>query len=92
MQIKTANVAEASASVDLDIRKEKGNILRYNTENVSTITLDGETLEAEESFTYLGSIIDEQRGSDAKEKATIGKARDRIPTNKERTVVKTTFN
>ncbi|VDO85330.1 unnamed protein product [Schistosoma curassoni] len=34
-------------------------------ENSNPITLDGETLEDAESFTYLGSIIDEQGGSDA---------------------------
>ncbi|VDP47495.1 unnamed protein product [Schistosoma margrebowiei] len=33
------------------------------------------TLEDVESFTYLGSIIDEQGGSDADVKARIGKAR-----------------
>ncbi|VDO74278.1 unnamed protein product [Schistosoma margrebowiei] len=39
------------------------------------ITLDGETLENVESFTHLGSIIDEQGGSDADVKVRIGKAR-----------------
>ncbi|VDP53023.1 unnamed protein product [Schistosoma margrebowiei] len=43
--------------------------------NVDPITLDGETLEDVENFTYLGSIIDEQGGSDANVKARIGKAR-----------------
>ncbi|VDO52926.1 unnamed protein product [Schistosoma margrebowiei] len=38
-------------------------------------TLDGETLEDVEFFTYLGSIIDEQGGSDADVKARIGKAK-----------------
>ncbi|VDP19760.1 unnamed protein product [Schistosoma margrebowiei] len=54
---------------------EKENILKYNTKNTNPITLDGETLEDVESFTYLGSIIDEQGGSDADVKARIGKAR-----------------
>ncbi|CAH8643390.1 unnamed protein product [Schistosoma margrebowiei] len=44
-------------------------------ENTNPITFDGETLEDVESFTYLGSIIDEQGGSDADVKARIGKAR-----------------
>ncbi|VDP43550.1 unnamed protein product [Schistosoma margrebowiei] len=39
------------------------------------ITLDGETLEDVESFTYLGRIIDEQGGSDVDVKARIGTAR-----------------
>ncbi|VDO92894.1 unnamed protein product, partial [Schistosoma margrebowiei] len=39
------------------------------------ITVDGETLEGVESFTYLGSIIDEHGGSDTDVKARIGNAR-----------------
>ncbi|VDP69916.1 unnamed protein product [Schistosoma mattheei] len=46
-----------------------------HSKNSNPITLDGETLEDVESFTYLGSIIDEQGGSDADVKARIGKAR-----------------
>ncbi|VDO41715.1 unnamed protein product [Schistosoma margrebowiei] len=45
------------------------------TENSNPITLDGETLKDVKSFTYLGSIIDEQGGSDTDVKARIGKAR-----------------
>ncbi|VDP38391.1 unnamed protein product [Schistosoma margrebowiei] len=37
--------------------------------------ISSETLEDVESFTYLGSIIDEQGGSDADVKERIGKAR-----------------
>ncbi|VDP46801.1 unnamed protein product [Schistosoma margrebowiei] len=39
------------------------------------ITIDGENLEDVKTFTYLGSIIDQQGGSDADVKARIGKAR-----------------
>ena len=39
------------------------------------ITLEGTILEDVESFTYLGSIIDRQGGTDADIKARIGKAR-----------------
>ncbi|VDP39369.1 unnamed protein product [Schistosoma curassoni] len=48
-------------------------LLKYNMENNNPITIDSETLE--ESFMYLGSIVDEQGGSDAEVKARIGKAR-----------------
>ncbi|VDP24736.1 unnamed protein product [Schistosoma margrebowiei] len=75
MYIKTDSVSAVSASVGLNIHKGKTKILKYNTENSSSITLHGETLEDVESFTYLGSIIDEQGGSDADVKARIGKAR-----------------
>ncbi|VDP21075.1 unnamed protein product [Schistosoma margrebowiei] len=75
MQIKTASVAAVSASVGLSIHKGKTKVLKFKTENSNPITLDGETLEDVESFTYLGSIIDEQGGSDADVKSRIGKAR-----------------
>ncbi|VDP74873.1 unnamed protein product [Schistosoma curassoni] len=75
MPIKIASVAAVSASVGLNIHKGKIKVLKHNTENSNPITLDGETLECVESFTYLGSIIDEQGGSDADVKARIGKAR-----------------
>ncbi|VDP39308.1 unnamed protein product [Schistosoma curassoni] len=74
MQIKTTSVAAVSASVGLSMHKEKNKVLKYNTKNSNSITLDGETLEDVESFTYLGSIIDEQGGSDADVKVRIGKA------------------
>ncbi|VDP77257.1 unnamed protein product [Schistosoma curassoni] len=65
MQIKTASVAAVSAIVGLNIHKGKTKVLKYNTENTRPTTLDDENLEDAESFTYLGSIIDEQGGSDA---------------------------
>ncbi|CAH8435903.1 unnamed protein product [Schistosoma intercalatum] len=75
MQMKTASVAAVSASVGLSIHKGKTKVLKFEAENSNPITLDGETLEDVESFTYLGSIIDEQGGSDADVKARIGKTR-----------------
>ncbi|VDP42392.1 unnamed protein product [Schistosoma curassoni] len=75
MQIKTVSVAAVSESVGLNIHKIKTKVLRFNTENSNPITLDGETLEDVDPFTYLGSIIDKQEGSDADVKARIGKAR-----------------
>ncbi|VDP72398.1 unnamed protein product, partial [Schistosoma mattheei] len=73
MQIKTAGVAAVSASVGLNTHKGKTKVLKYNTETTNPITLDGETLEDVESFTYLRSIINEQGGSHADVKARIGK-------------------
>ncbi|VDP25159.1 unnamed protein product [Schistosoma margrebowiei] len=72
---KTTNVATASAAVGLNIHKGKSRILRYNTAYTKPITIDREDLEDVKTFTYLGSIIDEQGGSDADVKARIGKAR-----------------
>ncbi|VDO82420.1 unnamed protein product [Schistosoma margrebowiei] len=50
-------------------------ILEYIAENTNPITLDEETPKQTESFTYLGIIIDEKRGSYADVKPRIGKAR-----------------
>ncbi|VDO61706.1 unnamed protein product [Schistosoma margrebowiei] len=62
------------ASVGLNIHKEKAMILKYNTENTNTITLNGKDLEYVELFTYLDSILNEQGGSDADVKTKSGKA------------------
>ncbi|VDO55498.1 unnamed protein product [Schistosoma margrebowiei] len=75
MQEKTNSVAAASAAVGLNIHKGKSKVLRCNTACTDPITIDGEDLEEVKTSTYLGSIIDEQSGSDADVKARIGKAR-----------------
>ncbi|VDP45766.1 unnamed protein product [Schistosoma margrebowiei] len=75
MQEKPTSVAAASAAVGLNIHKGKSKILQYNTECTYPVTIDGEDLENVKTFTYLGSVIDEQGGSDADVKARIGKAR-----------------
>ncbi|RTG81912.1 uncharacterized protein DC041_0005420 [Schistosoma bovis] len=75
MHIKTASVAAVSASIGLSIHKGKTKVLKFKAENSNPNTLERETLEDVESFTYLGSIIDEQGGSDVDVKARIGKAR-----------------
>ncbi|VDP76628.1 unnamed protein product [Schistosoma mattheei] len=71
----TASLAPVSASVGLSIHKGKIKVFKFKAEKSNPNTLDGETLEDVESFTYLESIIDEQGGPDADVKATIGKAR-----------------
>ncbi|VDO65847.1 unnamed protein product [Schistosoma margrebowiei] len=75
MQEKTNSKAAASAAVGLNIHKGKSKVLRYNTACTNPIIIDREDLEDIKTFTYLGSIIDEQGGSDADVKARIGKAR-----------------
>ncbi|KAH9590087.1 hypothetical protein MS3_00002911 [Schistosoma haematobium] len=75
MQEKTNNVTAASTAIGLNTHKGKSRILRYNTECTNPITIDGEDLEDVKTFTYLGSIIDEQGGSDADVMVRIGKAR-----------------
>ncbi|VDP38330.1 unnamed protein product [Schistosoma mattheei] len=80
MQTKTTHVVATavSASVDLNIHKGKTKVLKFKTKNSNPVTLDREILEDVESFIYLGSIIDEQGGSNADVKERIGKARTAI--------------
>ncbi|VDP88724.1 unnamed protein product, partial [Schistosoma mattheei] len=74
MQGKKTKVVTASAAKGLNMHKGKSKILRHNTACTNPITIDGD-LEDVKAFTYLGSIIGEQGGSDADVKARIGKAR-----------------
>lgn len=75
MQIKTTSVSLASETLDLKIHNGKSKIIKYNTQNTNPITLDWQTLEEVDIFTYLGSIIDEQGGPDADVNTGIGKTR-----------------
>ncbi|VDP78172.1 unnamed protein product [Schistosoma curassoni] len=75
MQEKATSVAAVSAAVILNIHKGKSKLLRYNTACTNPITIDGEDSEDINTFTYLGSIIDEYGGSDADVEARIGKTR-----------------
>ncbi|VDO91990.1 unnamed protein product [Schistosoma margrebowiei] len=72
-QIKTTTVSAASEAVGLNIHNGKIKILKYNTENTNTNTLDGLILE---TFTYPDSITNERRRSDANVKARIDKPRE----------------
>ncbi|VDP74470.1 unnamed protein product [Schistosoma curassoni] len=75
IQEKTTSVEAASAAIGLNIHKGKSRILRYNTACTDPITIDGENLEDVKTFTYLGSVIYEQGGSDADMKVRVGKSR-----------------
>ncbi|KAK7090431.1 hypothetical protein V1264_010229 [Littorina saxatilis] len=75
MQEKTDILTATSSQVGLNIHKDKTKILKINTTSKEPTTLSGSPLEEVQSFTYLGSIIDQQGGTDADVKARIGKAR-----------------
>lgn len=75
MQDKTTVLADTSTQVGLHIHKGKTKVMKINTAATEPVTLDGQALEEVDSFTYLGSIIDNQGGTDADVKARIGKAR-----------------
>ena len=75
MQDKTLRLATTSAQVGLEIHPHKTKVMRTNTSNTEPVTLGADKLPDVGAFTYLGSVIDQQGGTDADVKARIGKAR-----------------
>jgi hypothetical protein len=75
MQEKTNEVAVTSRQLGLNIHRGKSKVLKANATSTAPVTLEGEALEEVDSFTYLGSIIDRQGGTEADVRARIGKAR-----------------
>ncbi|PFX25697.1 ATP-dependent helicase SGS1 [Stylophora pistillata] len=75
MQDKTTELAATSSQVGLKIHEGKTKILKINTASEDPVTLRGSKLEEVEAFTYLGSIINRQGGTDADVRARIAKAR-----------------
>ena len=75
MQDKTTLLATTSLGAGLRINKEKTKMMRINTPTTSPVTIDDRPIKEVDSFTYLGSIIDKQGGTDSDVTARIGKAR-----------------
>ncbi|KAH3718505.1 hypothetical protein DPMN_061310 [Dreissena polymorpha] len=65
MQDKKNMVADNSARLGLTINRGKRMVFRTNASNNTPITVQGEALEEVDSFTYIGSILDNQGGMDA---------------------------
>ena len=59
----------------LSYYKQKTKIVKVNTASTEPVLLEGSLLDKVESFTYLGSIINMQGGTDKDAKTRIGKAR-----------------
>jgi len=62
MQEKSSAVADASACLGHKIHRMKSKVLKVNTVTYAPIMLEGEALDEVESFTYLGSIVDNTGG------------------------------
>ena len=75
MQGKTTIISKHFARIGLDIHPTKSKILKVNTENTRPNVLGDRPLEEVNSFTYLGSNVDQQGGTDADIRIRIGKAR-----------------
>ena len=75
MQDKTTRLATTSLGTGLRINKEKTKLMRINTPTTNPVTVDDRPIQEVDSFTYLGSTIDQQGGTDSDVKARVGKAR-----------------
>ena len=75
MQEKTSAVADASARLGLKSHKGKSKVLKVNTVTNTPTMLEDEALDEVESFTYLGSTVDNTGGTEADVRARVGKTR-----------------
>jgi hypothetical protein len=75
MKNKTTSLASHSTQVGLHIHPDKTKILKINTSSTEAVKLGDNNLVEVKFFTYLGSVINQQGGTDADVKTRIGKAR-----------------
>ena len=75
MQDKTTLLETTSAGTGLKINRKKTELMKMNTTVNAPVTVDGEPIREVESFVYLESVADQQRGTDRDVTARIGKAR-----------------
>ena len=75
MQDKTTRLAATSMSTGLKIHRGKTELLKINTSAQEPVTVCGEPIKEVQSFTYLGSVVDKQGGTDRDVVSRIGKAR-----------------
>ena len=75
LQDKTNQMEDSAAKLGLLVSKRKTKSMRINTINDSPIPLDKGAVEDVSSFTYLGSIVNTNGGTDEDVKARIGKVR-----------------
>lgn len=71
----STKLATTSLGVGLRVNRKKTNLLKINTSTNTTVTVGGEPIQEVDSFTYLGSIIDRQGGTDSDITARVGKAK-----------------
>ncbi|KAI8503757.1 hypothetical protein Bbelb_187280 [Branchiostoma belcheri] len=75
MQDKTTTLDTTSNSTGLRISKKKTDVMRINTTSNTPVTIGGVPVKEAESFVYLGSVVDQQGGTDRDVTTRIGKAR-----------------
>ena len=75
MQDMTTFTETISAGTGLKINRKKTEQMNKNTTASAAVTVGGEPIMEVESFVYLGSVVDQQGGTDRDVTARIGKAR-----------------
>jgi hypothetical protein len=75
MQEKTFLLAETSINLGLRPNESKTKVMKINAKRKQHIKIKDTNLEEVEEFTYLGSIVNIERGTDADVKNRINKAR-----------------
>jgi len=75
MEDKTIGLAATSERIGLRIKRGKLKVMRINPTKENPITVGREGLEEVDSFTYLGTVIDKEGGTDVNVGANIDKAR-----------------
>ena len=74
MQEKTSLLEQNSAKTGLRINREKTKVMRVNARKSDNIKLDRGEIQDVTSFTYLGSIVNHQGGTDADVSSRLVKA------------------
>ena len=75
MQEKTTCLETTSARTGLRINRVKTEMIKINTTAKTPVTVGARPIKVVDSFVYLGSIVDQQGGTDQDVTARVGKAR-----------------
>ena len=79
LQDKTDRLSRQGKQTGINISTTKIQVMCINNTPIGPITVDGEPLEFVKDFTYLGSLISKDNGSQKDIKARLGKARCAFP-------------
>lgn len=82
MHDRTAELASISERVPLKIHKGKAKLFRIQTASVAPINIHNSVLDDIEAFTYLGSVTDKHRGTEADVKERISTVKEHMEVQK----------
>ena len=75
VQTKLEHVADEAEKVGLQININKTEVMRVNNNRQEAIQLQGKEIKEADSFTYLGSVVSKDGGTDEDNRNRIKKAR-----------------